>query len=202
MVSEHSSAPLKEQRQLPKSCSARDKDRLLPLVIETLYEGDSVLVFCGSRLQTQCTAGMIAEALPRVLVAKFTEQRRSLVEELRREVGESMDSTLEKALLAGEQQFRLFNKLCAFLKGRRHHFRAGRYCRPDLGAPATPPKSSSAWNFVTALLCCHCKLLFCSRHCQGQGCMCASFCSTPAQHAAVVTHVVSCCSARVKCDVH
>jgi len=46
--SEHSSAPVKKLRELPKGV-AKDKDRLLPLIAETVNDNSSVLVFCGGR---------------------------------------------------------------------------------------------------------------------------------------------------------
>ena len=75
-TSKHSSVPVRKLRGLPNSVP-KDKDRLLPLIQETVEEGGSVLVFCGGRAQTQSTAGMTAdnlalkEALPACLSFMF-----------------------------------------------------------------------------------------------------------------------------------
>ena len=63
---------MRKLRALPASVP-KDKDRLLPLIQETVEEGGSVLVFCGGRAQTQSTAGMTADNLApsRVLPARF-----------------------------------------------------------------------------------------------------------------------------------
>lgn len=54
---------LEQCGQVPES-SARDPDRIVPLVAECVAEGGSVLVFCSSRKQCEKCASMLADLLP------------------------------------------------------------------------------------------------------------------------------------------
>ena len=103
--SQHSTAPVRKLRELPGS-SARDNDRLLPLVAETVNEGGSVLVFCGGRAQCQSGAQLVADLLPGFLAAaapaEAVAKREALVHQLRAELGAFSNASLEKLLLAGK----------------------------------------------------------------------------------------------------
>ena len=57
------SDPLKHERELPPG-SAKDRDRLGPLVAEALSAGGCVLIFCGSRHHCQQCAKLLVEELP------------------------------------------------------------------------------------------------------------------------------------------
>ena len=70
LASQAPAAPLKHERELPKG-SARDKDRLAPLVAEALTGGGCVLIFCGARRQCQVCAGMLAAELPTFMGPAF-----------------------------------------------------------------------------------------------------------------------------------
>ena len=95
---------MRKLRELPRS-NARDRDRLLPLVAETVNEGGSVLVFCGGRAQCQSGAQLVADLLPAFLVAatpaEVLAKREALVFQLRAELGTFSNVSLEKLLLAG-----------------------------------------------------------------------------------------------------
>lgn len=103
--SEHHSAPVKQLRKLRGSC-ARDKDRLIPLVAETVAEGGSVLVFCGGRAQTQSGAGLVVDMLPNFVDQNVPEdvkeRRMALVELMRSVLGEASNVALEKMILSGK----------------------------------------------------------------------------------------------------
>lgn len=102
--SAHSSIPLRKVRKLPPS-SDKDKDRLVPLIAETLLEGGSVLVFCGSRIQTQSGTGMVVEGLSTYTELKtaldLRMRREALVEGLRSTLGPSASPFLENSILNG-----------------------------------------------------------------------------------------------------
>ena len=103
--SENSSAPVKALRSLPES-TPRDRDRLVPLVAETLEEGGSVLVFCGGRGQTQTGATLILDHLEEFAITKTEEavqsRREALVQEMRDALGQGSSPLLEKLILRGE----------------------------------------------------------------------------------------------------
>ncbi len=52
-------------RELPSS-APRDRDRLVPLIVEVTAEGHSVLVFCATRKSCETCADMVAELLHQV----------------------------------------------------------------------------------------------------------------------------------------
>ena len=98
--------PLRQLRELPESI-ARDKDRLLPLVIEPVNDSSSVLIFCASRAQTQSTATFIAQHLSEFLrkpwPAKTMSKRQTLVEELLSKLG-TTENKLQQLIMQGESQ--------------------------------------------------------------------------------------------------
>ena len=104
--SDHSSMPVRKLRELPQS-SDRDKDRLVPLIAETLHEGGSVLVFCGGRAQTQSGAGLVVDMLPSVAELDVPEEvilrRQVLIETLRSSLEADGNPPLERMILNGEQ---------------------------------------------------------------------------------------------------
>jgi replicative superfamily II helicase len=83
----------------------KDKDRLLPLIAETVNEGGSVLVFCGGRAQTQSGASMAAENM--VLSGELKEgtsaRREALVLQLQQEMGAFSNPLMENIIMKGEQ---------------------------------------------------------------------------------------------------
>ncbi len=103
--SKHSSAPVTQLRKLPES-SARDKDRLIPLIKETLEEGGSVLVFCGGRAQTQSGASLVTDMLQDCTAFHVTGAvqcgRQALVQQLQTSLGQSSNTKLENMILHGE----------------------------------------------------------------------------------------------------
>ena len=102
--SQHSSAPVREIRELPDS-GVRDKDRLMPLIAETVAEGSSVLIFCGGRTQSQSGAKLAAEMLGTLLRNDVQEEvqlrREALVQQLREALGQAGNANLEHLILSG-----------------------------------------------------------------------------------------------------
>ena len=96
---------MKRLRKLPES-STRDKDRLIPLIAETLKEGGSVLVFCGGRAQTQSGATLVVDMLQGsedFMVSEDVQQgREALVQQLQSSLGQSSNPKLENMILNGE----------------------------------------------------------------------------------------------------
>ena len=103
--SNHSCAPVKQLRKLPAS-STRDKDRLIPLIAETLREGGSVLVFCGGRAQSQSGAGLVVDMLKGSEELQVLEDvqngRRILVQQLQSSLGQASNARLENMILSGK----------------------------------------------------------------------------------------------------
>ena len=96
---------MKQLRKLPES-SERDKDRLIPLIAQTLREGGSVLVFCGGRAQTQSGAGLVVDMLQgseEFSVSNDVQKgRQSLVQQLQSSLGQASNAKLEKLILNGK----------------------------------------------------------------------------------------------------
>eukprot|EP00798_Chlamydomonas_sp_ICE-L_P011821 gene11821-33942_t len=99
--------PFIELRELPASCSSRDKDGLVHLIAEVASEQHSTLVFCAGRAACQSCASLIADLLPGQLgqegaaPADKVAARLSLIEELRVAMGGHSNTLLERLIADG-----------------------------------------------------------------------------------------------------
>jgi len=88
--------PLQLSRVLPPSDSKEDMDRLLPLVSEVTTQGHSVLIFCGTRRNSEVTAAMVAKQLDCLSSQKENQNNISLILSAR----EDLISQIEDAMSA------------------------------------------------------------------------------------------------------
>lgn len=152
-------SPLQPDHVLPASFPGRDRQCLLPLVVEVVAEGHSVLIFCVSRNACQTCAALVGDGLREMLGPPSAAQqaaRQQLVQDLETAMGGYRNELLEK--LMGECARGMFTK-------KPNDKMMSRFCFDAfvLGAPGSfSPKLLLIWSPVAASLeLCKCDILNC-----------------------------------------
>ncbi|KAI1722410.1 DEAD/DEAH box helicase domain-containing protein [Ditylenchus destructor] len=94
---------IKTQQQIqkyPEDKHKEDPDGLFPLLAPAA-SGRSVIIFCSSKDHCERTCGLVTRNAPKKLKLENSEERRKVVEELKREHDYKLDAVLENGMLNG-----------------------------------------------------------------------------------------------------